>query len=246
MKYTCLKIILFFFLCKFNYAPADVEDFDNSLTQQYILQEELEDKIIHRDPSLEFNRDYIAISLGSGCVVAGSLRRAGLSEYSFPLNWVITPLNSLFLLFENDFKDYFHKSHLLIKDRGHPGNLGVYDTVYDIHSRHDFLINKDFWSQYQDIKSKYERRVARLYRALSSKKKVYLFRYDIDKESSIKLYDLILKKFPNLDLTLVCVVKTINEGISWDLKKIKNYYIDRLHLTNVNSWKKIFEDCDLV
>jgi len=235
--------ILIFLIFVFSSVHSDNYLINNNL-KDYVIQEEYLENIRFSE---QFKRDYIAISLGSGCGVAMYLRHFGLSEYSFPLNWVITPLRSLFLVIENDFKDYFIRSHLLVKDPGHPGNVGVYDTFYNIHSRHDFLANKDFWSQYDFIKSKYDRRVKRFYDALSSGKKIYFIRHDIDKENSLLLYNLISKKFPKLNFILIAIEKDSKNASPWNLKNIKNYFInDHDAMYNPNSWRNIFQDSGLI
>ena len=44
------------------------------------------------------------ISLGQSCTVAGAVRDYGIREFAFPFDWIVSPFNSLYQVFEDDFK----------------------------------------------------------------------------------------------------------------------------------------------
>ena len=70
------------------------------------------------------------ISLGGMCTVAAALSKNGLRSTSGPFDWLISPLESVITLLENDFRDFIEKENLIIdkeRDRSFYDKLELMD-----------------------------------------------------------------------------------------------------------------------
>lgn len=191
--------------------------------------------------------NHICISVGNSCISASIIRDLNLNNETYPLNWIITPSESLLNLFRNDFNNFFEKENLSIGGPGAPNFIGVFDNLYNIHSRHDFKESIDFFSQYNDIRDKYLRRIKRLYKLMNSAdKKIYFLRFfDLTKDQAIEFTTIISKKFPNLSYQLIYISNDDKEGISWNLDLVKNYFVKEENMWDVNTYVPIFLDASL-
>jgi hypothetical protein len=191
--------------------------------------------------------NHVCISLGANCISASIIRDLKLNDMAFPLNWVITPSKSLLNLFINDFRNYFEKANLILGGPGAPSFIGVFDSLYDIHSRHDFKEGVDFLSQYDDIKKKYDRRVERLYKLMNSDKKIYFLRFsDLTKKQASDLINIISKKFPKLSFEIIYISIDIKDKKPWDLDLVKNYFIKDEEKYDQNPYIQCFLDAGLI
>src|SRR5579862_3805533 len=139
-----------------------------------------------REDALVLKKPKIFISLGMNCGCARNFARRNLSEAFFPFDWNITQPDSIYRILENDFKDFLKQENLDVQ----PGSGRIYhvlDTLYNIKIVHDFTKKGPPLHDYEHVKDKYYRRIARFYHALTLKKPVYFFRAVITKEEALKL-----------------------------------------------------------
>lgn len=105
------------------------------------------------------------ISLGHFCDVAQELERKGYRSFSLPFDWLITDdFSALLSLIDNNFGDFLDANNLL-PDPVSPKYY--YDPVYKIRYYHDFNAYQTKEEQLPKVKSKYRRRIDRLYEVLS-------------------------------------------------------------------------------
>jgi hypothetical protein len=215
------------------------------IQQQYIFRDVSESG--SAKVSEEFKRPYIVISLGENCYPAMHMRDYRLVEYSFPFDWIGTAFFSLQKLLINDFKGFLNKDHLEDKGEAFPGHLNVLENVYFTFHVHDFYSDKPLEEQYQDVQTRFVRRIERLYRALNSNKKVYLIRTRISKQEAQALVSLINFKFPQLNYTLIVGGNTAADKIDWKVPKVKNFYLENWYLyPNHKEWGTIFKEVGLI
>jgi len=202
--------------------------------------------------TLALTKPEIFISLGMNCICARNFEQRKLSEAFFPFDWNITQADSIYRILENDFKDFLKQDNLVIqqqenldlKPTNHPWLKAyhVLDTLYNIKIVHDFTKKGPALHDYEHVKNKYYRRVARFYKALSLNRPIYFFRTVITKEEAIKLNNLIQKKFPLLTYTLVVVNNTQEFKQPWKIKNIKNFFLKTAASSGgIKQWDKIFK-----
>jgi len=103
------------------------------------------------------------VSIGSFCSVARELDRYGLRDASYPLDWVICSASSAVRLLESRFAG-FPRLESLERDSVHA--YIVRDTQAGVSFYHDFDTGQPLETQYDSVRSKYERRAERLSRAI--------------------------------------------------------------------------------
>lgn len=134
---------------------------------------------------------YEIIPLGIRCSIASFLVKRQLRKQAFPFDWVITPIQSAIALIENDFDGFLDWKNLqygeaVLKSNGFVENhltegrsnklklarkhsRKLYPVIckkYNILHVHDFTDNS--FETYQEVHSKYHRRVERLKGLLTS------------------------------------------------------------------------------
>lgn len=216
--------------------------------------------------NIDFNDNKpIVISLGNSCIVGSALNTFKIRRYSFPLDWVWPPYEGLLALFENDFQDFFNSEFLVPVYH----KRLVLNTKYNISFLHDFpTFNQDgkeiLIENYADFMpgfiSKYSRRINRLYEVLNSKKQIFLIRAryspieknPVTKENAILLRNLLLRKFPNINLMLVLLdMQDEQYKEDWNLEGIKNFFLNNTSGSfysggDHNTWEQIFIKLNLI
>ncbi len=173
----------------------------------------------------------IPISLGNACGVAGALRDFKLRNEAYPFDWIVSPFDALYKMFETDFATFLLKESLVIKDKS-----AVVDQLHNFRFVHDFpthghintseheespvgTIRYDFLNYFDLIKAKYERRIDRFRNRLHSHDKLIFIRNrDISIDQAFDLCALLEARFPSLDFMLV-VVDDENKIISIPAKQ---------------------------
>lgn len=205
----------------------------------------------------------IIIPLGFDCHVATELRLHKLRSQAFPFDWNITSFNAVYKAIQEDFAHFLNENYLIM----HSDEYGIINTYYGIDFRHDFpnrnpsvspekqidfidpsdmphyKICKNFLDFIEPVREKYNRRIRRFYDAVSGNSKVIFIRNnDITKEQSIKLYNLLRTKFPNLDFVLVVCSESKEMNRDWEFPGIKNFYARYIF----EDWTKIFRTLGLL
>lgn len=190
-------------------------------------------------------RNFITVSLGSNCCPASNTRQNDVRSFAFPFDWCVTPYQALYHFIENDFKDYLKLEHLIASSPLY-FNQATKDVLAQIGSAHEsenkiwvldkktgMIYNHDFTGNSQSLienehpeqYTKYQRRIKRFYEAMHSHKHIYFIRFNnITKKESIKLYQLLKKKFPTASFSLI-VINVLQEfHRPWNIPHIYNYF----------------------
>ena len=198
-----------------------------------------------RPEAHEFLLPYIVISLGNCCRTAYYIRETGLNSFSYPFDWFVTSCRTVRKAIKRNFKDYilpgnledvnFFDSTLNIHVDPQP-NRYVHDKYYDFQSRHDFPAHLPITPELaQEVYNKYQRRIARFYRAITvatkkesgkADKHIYFVRRCITKKEAEKLNKTIQKKFPRLSYTLIALDHREEAKHRWHIPNVKNIYFD--------------------
>lgn len=201
-------------------------------------------------------KNTIFISLGAQCAPAQALNFYKKRTISLPFDWITTNFGALYKCIDEDFKNFLVKDSLYI-DPLEP--VYVRDS-YGFGYLHDFPaypttfhIKEDFLSQYDEIATRYQRRINRLINILKSgDMRVMFIRFDnkdeATKENAILLKNLIASKYPNLDFTVVLLTCSEESKIPWDLPRIKNYFVPWSDIWNYESegWVKALTDINVI
>lgn len=199
----------------------------------------------------------LCISLGFNCEPALSLNRDKLRTQAFPFDWNITSLHGLCDIIGNDFLDFLNPFYF---DR----RAGIFNTKYNMAFAHDFPVVDvgdgthtevaNYLDFLEEIQIKYQRRIERFYDACSLADKIYFFRlktshwkFDTcpqDKISVIKLRNVLMKKFPTDNWTLVVIADSAEYAYDWEIPRVKNFYISASKLNH--EWTEIFKKLGLL
>jgi hypothetical protein len=165
------------------------------------------------DERKEFSLDAqepLFISLGPDCYIAGYLVQIGYRRASFPFDWLLTlDHNAMVKLLDDDFKYFLDPSCYSIHT-----NKYLIHTYYHIEFRHEHD---------DDLIGKYGRRIDRFRRLNNYSGKVFFMRksfagaeppifywpskdlLNISFEHALELKQVLRKRFPDLDFSLVIV-----------------------------------------
>lgn len=133
------------------------------------------------------------IPIGNSCKPTWYLQKMGYRKFAFPFDWTVTPLESVIEILKNDFEEFFYLDNLIFlspakrllfkDDEDNPKLVDdvitpVYDKKYHILYVHDFSEKGKL--EYEQVKKKYMRRVARLKKILEDKSNEIIFIYSND------------------------------------------------------------------
>ena len=211
----------------------------------------------------------IGISLGGSCSPAGQLRTLierhyGIRDQAFPFDWLISPFEAVYKCLEDDFNNFLNPACLEIYQHQGPGWTGVLNTCYGLKFIHDFPTNNhptawseddaafdgavisNFLNQLYVVQAKYERRIKRFREVLAGDNEIVFIRSMATKEQSIRLYNLIKSRYPNLNFTLIVADSTGEIMQPWGIPGIKNMYVPDIYAIGTNQWKHILQEVGLL
>lgn len=137
----------------------------------------------------------IVIPLGEFCIAAHALRNCHISAETMPLDWSggvlhdkcgIGGLSGKIDLILNRFTNFFEREDFEVKtdEPSNTNHLQVQNNRTGLQYLHDFSVAKPFYEQFDEIKTKYLRRVERFYDVMEKSNKVCFFfmslTFDID------------------------------------------------------------------
>ncbi|GGE79210.1 DUF1796 family putative cysteine peptidase [Priestia taiwanensis] len=131
-------------------------------------------------------------SLGNQCAVAGKLRRYQVRPYAGVIDWMISfSLPGVTNLLRNRFAN-FMETETMAFDGYHAGGekLLVRDTLYDVHSAHDFPVPENsptHWPSYPPFKEKMDTLTHRFLQDLESCEHILFVRLIGTYEETIEL-----------------------------------------------------------
>ncbi len=171
----------------------------------------------------------VAIGLGGYCQVARAMHYNGIRYHAYPFDWLFSPFDSVFEFIAKRGVHFLDKDTLVFVT-GKPDYLGghrdhILDTVYGLQLLHDFEASPNFLKDYDSMKAKYERRVARFFAALDSKEKILFIRHGITYMQAVLLDQLLHTRYPQLSYTILAVDNTEEMKRDWGLQRVKNVYL---------------------
>lgn len=198
----------------------------------------------------------VIVPIGFNCTVAGVLGNLGFRKTAYPFDWMISSFDAIYQAFEDNFNRFLDPSTLQIGS-----DFGLKGTVIDFYGLkfvHDFptstqeaavndeesvgfAVIRDNWREsIPAIRQKYQRRIERLQDVLSGSEPVLFIRYQMLKNEAIKLRNLLLQRYPQLDFTIIAAEDAATASPEWKLEKIKNFPITFWGDDAFASWKKVF------
>lgn len=166
------------------------------------------------------------VSLGTKCQVAIQIEHNGIRKLAYPFDWLVSPFDSLTSFIINDGTHFLDRDKLDYKGvyPGNPPYHHVEDTHYGFIILHE-LLGPDAVENYTQVKTKYKRRIERLFNLLQSDKKVLFIRTSITREEAIYLDNVLHTKYPQLEYTLLALNNTEDFKTEWKLPRIRNFYL---------------------
>lgn len=202
--------------------------------------------------------DFIVIGIGESCGVSGALEIFNLKKASYPFEWCISNFEPLYNSLKNNFYDYTNPAYFtnyidnksLVNKYGivfaHDFpvlHLGVYPN-----GQENYILDPNWHNAIPTIQAKYQRRIDRFNAACTSGKKVYFVRFlGIEDKMATRLSDLLSSLYPNLDFTIICVRLKSPPFGTWNIKRVKNYYLDTTSPEgDIGEWRRIFLDAGII
>jgi hypothetical protein len=203
------------------------------------------------------------ISLGSQCEPAHMLRFCDLRKKAFPFDWIVSfDGNALIEILNDDFKHFLNDAFFL--SYGPAGHL--LHSYYHLEFLHDGNFNGEhFVPLLHKLKNKYQRRIERFRQLAHYKQKVFFIRaayqysttdphryykfednIEISDEYSLRLYNALKQRFPDLDFALI-IINNHNRDTIEEEKTLSPNLIKYLANPNqdnqlkINAYKKFFE-----
>lgn len=188
------------------------------------------------------------ISLGFNCTPATVVWQYKLRTASYPFDWIWSHHDQLYHALEDDLEHFCEPESL----QPGSGNNGVLD-YYGFQFMHDFptengILTHNWKDSIPIVYEKYQRRIHRFKEICSGRDKVYFIRYYfVTKAQAITLRNLLIKKYPNLDFTLIVVGPNHELKYDWQQEKIINFHYDTLDgNADDATWQKIFTIMGLI
>ena len=154
------------------------------------------------------------VSLGYDCHCATMLRKCGLRSCSSPLDWLTAaPLETRLRLVETRFSGFLEKGNMRKLEKGPDapgkGNDHYEDTATGLRFFHDFRETLSFDEAYSQVKTKYDRRIARLYDKVNNAKRTLFVWCDparpLSKDDRASAESRLRAAFPGKDVRLLSV-----------------------------------------
>ncbi len=252
-----VRLYFFYVACLLAYnsmtsAYYSSSEFDRVI-RSHILEDDTQDQLRGNTVGKE---SYLCVSLGFNCTVAINLDKHGLRKWAFPFDWNVTSLKGLCDVIENDFLDFLNPQYL---DR----RFCIYNNKYNLAFAHDFPIIQfedgshtevpNYLDFLEDISKKYQRRIERFYKSCEMADTIYFFRlksiwtldtFPQDKNTIIRLRDVLINKFPAKNWILVAIDTDPEYKTDWHISMVKNFYI-RGHAME-EDWRNIFRQLGLL
>ena len=191
------------------------------------------------------------VSLGSTCCITQQLKNHNLRQSAYPFDWVrIINLNNISKLLDSHFSDFLNLEEMKFiefSDRFLINNVSgsyIYKNKYCgfYHEFSEILNEKN----YNSFKSKYERRIKRLFELLKSNNEIIFVREEIGKLKISKINNLInkLRKInSNMNFQIV-IITSDKKCQEIYLNNVKFYFVEEkiTHWTRPEiDWYKIFK-----
>ncbi len=188
------------------------------------------------------------INLGGDCQVAYQLYVHGLRKYALPFDSLITPYDSLVNILEHKFMDFMIPDNfeLVINENN---EKYILDKRYGMRLLHDFKLQEDFLNNYDEIATKYARRIERFIHIVTTAYYPLFIRKIISKEQTNDLKNVLATMREGKPFLLVVLDDTEEIKDDWGLESVRNYYLRQpepyIWKGDVQAWKEIFHELGL-
>lgn len=162
----------------------------------------------------------LIISLGSGCHMADTLKRLGITEKTYPFDWsdcdgdASERLLKKCNLIKNHFKNALDKKDFVEYHTLEPKTRGVKNIKTGIHYIHDFPWEKSVKDFFPEFLKKFERRIKRLYEDINNANNILFVYYDISAVMPLKAakdaIKILKESFPNKKIQLLILLPLIS------------------------------------
>ena len=187
------------------------------------------------------------INLGGDCQSAYQMSLHGIRHYALPFDSLITPVDSVIYLLEEQFCDFLKKDNLSLVTKG--TEKFILDSKYNVRLIHDFKLEEDFLQEYDNIKEKYDRRVSRFLEILQTSRSVLFIRKNITKEQALRFDAALSRLYPHLDFALLALGGGQDIQEDWGIARVKNRFLKQLEpyswKGDPNAWKALFQEMGL-
>ncbi|MFB6467605.1 DUF1796 family putative cysteine peptidase [Cytobacillus sp. Hz8] len=175
----------------------------------------------------ELKGKYDAVfSLGDLCLASIQLKKHNLRPFSGVLDWMASPsLSDVNRLLTNRFVGFMDYDNLRIIGYAGPEMICVSDDGYQFVSNHDFGSDKNslqYLGSYHEVRAKYDRRIKRFLKTMSSAKRILFVRTEGSFEEALELQT-VLSKLVKRDFRVLLINHNSVEGIvekNWPLEKV--------------------------
>ena len=197
----------------------------------------------------------LPISLGNRCQTALRLTVNNVRNEAYPFDWIISPFESIIKFLDLRGEGFLNPDYLIVNYNSNPEKciVGIYDVFYGITFVHDFdyypkghefpaiHFSQTQVTNFNEIKSKFERRIERFFKICESDKRILFVRVGLNREESIVLVDTFRKNFPKLDFMILAVGDSDSHKTPWNVDRVFNFYIDQTDYNRGDSeaWKNI-------
>lgn len=172
----------------------------------------------------------LIFSIGEACSCTEMLRLNGLQINSYPFDWLFgSDYIGRCKILASYFERFIKKTDLEFSYEERSIKCNAYHNLYnDITFNHDFDKNVEFNIMYTEVKSKYERRIARLLKLIKKSKRILVVYIEIPStvhthvsdDEILKGYEIIKNSFPSSDIDLLYVKNTDTKTI---IKRLNNH-----------------------
>lgn len=162
------------------------------------------------------NNGKIYISLGNYCLTSMLLKENNLKYKSFPFDWIVSCIDNIIDIFEDNFIQILNKDNYTIIDNKTKNNYYINNTRklfndLDIdHQHHNLLKDND----YEYLKRCIERinNIHNIYESITfiMIQPLYLNNLSVDNNKIIKLYNVLSNKYGNK--IKLCIFNIINKN----------------------------------
>ncbi len=182
------------------------------------------------------------INLGGDCQVAYQLSKNGLRHYALPFDALITPYDSLKEMLQKSFEGFMAPDNFeLVREKS--GSY-ILDKLYGTRLLHDFKVQENFLKDYQEVSSKYQRRIERLMERIVTSEYPLFIRKILTREQAVELRTLLFAMRQGRPFLLVVVGGMHEMLFNWHLEGVRNYYLRQPQpyswKGDSEAWKEIF------
>jgi hypothetical protein len=184
----------------------------------------------------------LIVNLGGDCQVEYQMQINNLRNFALPFDYLITPVDSLVKLLVNKFHNFLAKKHLVLVQADTVKYVN--DRVYDINLMHDFTFSGNTITNYDAVKTKFARRIKRLFGVIEQSNKVLFIRKTVTKKDAHLISEVLKSLFPTKTFTLLALDSTDEIKEDWDIEGVKNIFLHQpdpyVWTGDDQAWKEIF------